>query len=399
MKLNIYLLFILITFSSCSMSPEKSKDDLVTIHLEKALENPSKITASMLGKSVRYVPLETSDVSIIGNNPSVRVVEDKIIVASEDVLIKVFDALSGKFLYTIGELGNGPRASLSLALYVYNSYKNQLWIWGSEAWRVWNVDGTFDSSVKLPAGSSEFSVFQKGREFVDAENLVIYDGADFVFYGTDSIYKRIRINNDVENSLAKNYDVIITKKIEGISGTLLDDYAYQFTTRDNRKVFSFGCERPFFRYGGKLYFKNIYENMAYRVESDMVVPAILFEPGKYNLPYEEIGTALETNKKVKVAQVLENDKHIFFECAFGEGLYGLYTKEDGTLVTGNAKEKIRDDINDFISFNIYSTTSNGKFVGVIDAFKVAEWNEQNPQKKSLLPNIQDNNNIVIAIIE
>ena len=51
--------------------------------LPVVFEHLTELKVSQLGKNIRYVPLETTDSSLIGNSYNIKLLKDKILVATE----------------------------------------------------------------------------------------------------------------------------------------------------------------------------------------------------------------------------------------------------------------------------------------------------------------------------
>ena len=95
--------------TACSPSAQKGKEG--QINVLPAFENQTELKVSHLGKTIRYIPLETTDSSLI-HHMQVGLLEDKIIVASEsrtETHCFLFDRQSGKFIRVVSQRGNGPR--------------------------------------------------------------------------------------------------------------------------------------------------------------------------------------------------------------------------------------------------------------------------------------------------
>lgn len=92
---------------------DKNTDDLKKISIENAYHKATSIFASDYFDDIRYVILETTEESLIGNNPNVYLAKDKIIIIS-DKQCSTFDKNTGKFICNIGHIGNDPEGSISL---------------------------------------------------------------------------------------------------------------------------------------------------------------------------------------------------------------------------------------------------------------------------------------------
>ncbi len=100
-------------FLSCS-SPSAKIESLETISVGTAYANLTKLKASDYFQTVRYVPLETNDSVLVGDNPKLCVYKDLLIVSSPQEQCYVFSKGEGRFLHPIGHIGNDPEGCSDL---------------------------------------------------------------------------------------------------------------------------------------------------------------------------------------------------------------------------------------------------------------------------------------------
>ena len=105
MKTTILSASLLLLLSSCT--PTKTTNNLNAIDIAGSFEHLTELKVSQLGKNIRYVPLETTDSSLIGNSHNIKLLKDKILVATEGSCL-AFDKQTGKYLGTIGHKGGDP---------------------------------------------------------------------------------------------------------------------------------------------------------------------------------------------------------------------------------------------------------------------------------------------------
>ena len=96
--------------AACSTTPQSGKQE-GQIDIVSAFENQTELKVSHLGKNIRYVPLETTDSSLVGGLWSIRLLEDKILVSCKEANL-LFDRQTGKFLRKVSSVGQGPREYL-----------------------------------------------------------------------------------------------------------------------------------------------------------------------------------------------------------------------------------------------------------------------------------------------
>lgn len=74
MKKQIMLGGLLLLLGSCT--PQNKANDPNAIDIAVSLEHLTELKTSQLGKQIRYIPLETTDSSLIGNSYSIKLSKD-----------------------------------------------------------------------------------------------------------------------------------------------------------------------------------------------------------------------------------------------------------------------------------------------------------------------------------
>ena len=116
MKTTILSASLLLLLSSCT--PTKTTNNLNAIDIAGSFEHLTELKVSQLGKNIRYVPLETTDSSLIGNSYNIKLLKDKILVATEGSCL-AFDKQTGKYLGTIGHKGGDPEGYSEVVYYIH----------------------------------------------------------------------------------------------------------------------------------------------------------------------------------------------------------------------------------------------------------------------------------------
>jgi hypothetical protein len=102
---------IIFVAASCGTESETSQGDIQVIDLAAAVGGGKIVNISDVTDDIKYVALETTDSSLIGERARVQIVNGRIYVLSSQSLfsfdIKVFD-INGKYLYTFNRVGRGP---------------------------------------------------------------------------------------------------------------------------------------------------------------------------------------------------------------------------------------------------------------------------------------------------
>ena len=100
MKKQIMLGGLLLLLGSCT--PQNKANDPNAIDIAVSLEHLTELKTSQLGKQIRYIPLETTDSSLIGNSYSIKLSKDHIFVSTNGRCLS-FNKQTGKYLGSISQ--------------------------------------------------------------------------------------------------------------------------------------------------------------------------------------------------------------------------------------------------------------------------------------------------------
>lgn len=117
MKKQIILGGLLVLLASACSAPNKT-DNPNTIDIAGSFEQLTELKVSQLGRHIRYVPLETTDSSLIGNSYSIRLLKDRILVTSGNHCL-AFDRQTGKYIGNIGHKGDDPEGYSEAMFYIH----------------------------------------------------------------------------------------------------------------------------------------------------------------------------------------------------------------------------------------------------------------------------------------
>ena len=108
LSLSFSLLFV--TYS-CSNNKVSSESDIAVIDFVSGLNNPRIVDLSEIATDIEYIPLETTEESLIGRYPTVSIGNNRIYVVSGRKEVKIFD-IKGNYLFTFNRTGRGPQEYL-----------------------------------------------------------------------------------------------------------------------------------------------------------------------------------------------------------------------------------------------------------------------------------------------
>jgi hypothetical protein len=141
------------------------------------------------------------------------------------------------------------------------------------------------------------------------------------------------------------------------------------------------------------------------VNAESLIPHIIFETGKFSVPYEYRWWTLNERKNVNfifVNEILENSDWIFVLAAKESvDYFALYNKQVQQLSITQKGDGIPNDIDDFVPFNPQFIDVDGNLVEFVNASKISTWFRNNPSKTSdkteVLSNVEMTQNPVIMI--
>lgn len=387
---------------SCSEQKE-SKSGVIDV--ASAMSNQAELKASDYFNKVQYIPLETTDECVIGTNPVVQLMGDKIVITTTQNQCYLFDKATGKFIRSIGHVGNDPEGYRTSSC-VVDEYNDRLLFSGwNQDRQVYTSDGAYWGKINSPKKDEQ--VLSAGHLSVLPNNILVGAFAklmsgsanQLVFFDTSGNLLSLLPNEKEEpafnineladvNVLNGEYSVNIFGP-SGLNGVMI----INTKNGDNKAVVL--MNNYLWRSGAETYYKEPCNDTIYQVVDMGIIPRLTFDLGKYHWPYEK---QFENNSdnRIYISQVLENKEIILFrfimslydtDYAAGERTKpydGIYVKATGETYVNHSNPGITDDLSNFIPFQPYATSSSGEFAGLVLAENVVAWFEENPDKVDAL---------------
>ena len=128
------------------------------------LDRNQLMKCSEVFDSIRFIPLETQDRSLIGNIDKIIATNDRFIILDSYIAksIFVFDK-NGMFMNRVGTNGNGPEEYDTPQDIVYDRYNNELLVWCHNHKTImrFELDGKFIENIRVDWWASIISVASK----------------------------------------------------------------------------------------------------------------------------------------------------------------------------------------------------------------------------------------------
>lgn len=397
---------------------EKGNIPAGTADVVGALDNLTTITTSQLGKSIRFVPLETTDSSLVNGQWSLKVTNDKAIVSnsgswsfgSDQSDVLVFDLNTGKFEHKIGQPGQGPADYMFSSASVDRAGEHVYLIAGSGPGYVkYNVDGTFEGRAFGEKQSRAGGFVEIGDSTALLISYDISDGLRRLVF-TRYLLNGVALDSVVafENQPGPVMDLNFSGGFRMWTTDGAFPLAKQSITifKDDNSTRAFGSPTTY-SVGGELHFHEPLCDTVYRVSADGVAPTLTFNLGERRYPFDQLNSRGMTSDELAVVDIVETPDYALFGLVEGwvdskgaKRYIGLYNRADGTTKLAPKNNGIEDDLGGFMPFNLMMTTPDGRLVGSITTEEMDKWLEENPgaEVPAALADLDPEANPILVII-
>lgn len=416
MKKQLILGCLFFSLLGACTSPNMTKETH-TIDIAGCFEQLTELKVSQLGKNIRYVPLETTDSSLIGNSHTVRLLKDKILVTTGKRCL-LFDKQTGKFLCNVGHQGEDPEGYSETTCYVhpetgviyFNRQPNKL--------VKYDQKGNFLGTVILPENlslgfhtvfSDSLLVAFYSRSFTPSqvENTLLY----FNEKGEkkDSITQFANAGQPINMDNIASISVLKDKGGNKVLGLLGYTGIICLELKNEEKAFFPTCYPTLWHSGKDLRFREILGDTIYNIQGNTAQPYLAFNTGDRHLPAEKTGKKNGTEEFLTITYTMETPGNIFFQCVQdiynkGKVFSGIYNKVDGKTYLNKEEAGITDDLTQFMPFFPETCSEQGEYASLLETGNIGEWLEDHPEiskegKLEFLKEINEDDNPVCVIVE
>ncbi len=391
---------------------KKQSGPVAVIDVAGGIQHPTALKMSDFGKKVRYIPLETNDSCLIGNAPVVQVLKKHILITtSKDCFL--FDKADGKFLCSIGHIGEDPEGYSGTQNWVdeakemiyFKRQPNQL--------QKYNFKGNYIGKISFPTppGTPAYFLFTDTSIIGHYPNLWQASSLSLAEFTPEGILQDSipTLLTPIQETAADIESISVLKSAREF-GTWSESGLVFINYKNDKRFISAAAASTLWESGGEVRFKENFVDTIYTVTGKELAPYMVFDTGKYFWPANERTSTKDAEERVLVNYASETDRFVYFQYSRGlytreSGLYlGLYDKATGETRMSPAGNDITDDLTNFMPFFPIKPSSSGEFVGMIGADKVLEWLEEHPQTKKsgpleFLNTLTEEMNQVIVLVE
>ena len=415
-QIGIVALMASMFMLACSSGAEKMQGQIDVL---PAFENLAELKVSQLGKNIRYVPLETTDSSLIGGSCKVRLLEDKIMVtygARSESHCFLFDRETGKFIREIGHKGEDPRGYSEVKSYVHPVTGHIYFHRMPNKLIKYNQEGEFLGEVEMPNGlpSGFYPLLTK-------EGMLVYEGPAFNANHQSQLYwldEAKGKTGEIALPIVGNSEEFKPEEIQGISvfgagsttvGLLGCNGAIMISFKDDVKgLYPINYPAVWEMEGG-FRLHETFSDTIYQLKGLELEPCHVFNLGDRRLALEDRGKKEGYEDKLSITYVLETNHLIYFQCAknlYGDFSFynGVYQKSNGEVVMNKVEEAFTDDLTGFLPFTPIAHTGKDEFAGILTIEQIQKWQEEHPDAKlegalAPLKDLDFDANPVVVIVE
>lgn len=292
--LKVFLLIFLFVIG-CQGTSQRDKNQIAVFNLE-VLPNTSSIKLSDLGfDHIEYVPLETTDQSLMGGRFDLSDPGSRLLIGSDYYIVKQFNTVlkfrnDGSFVARIGTIGRGPNEILNCNDVAIDKENN-----------IYIVDA-FEKKIFIYSGNGEF---------IKTVNYPIYGAREFRFVeGMFLSYSQNNLGNVEDSFNLIDSTGNIVKKFPNI---------YPFVKQPN-EAYGFVHEVLFYNYDNKLFKKEVYSDTIFSFENFEFEPHMVINLGDKSITQKarsEI-SGMDISKKFIIPRNLfEFGDFIYYEFGYG----------------------------------------------------------------------------------
>lgn len=372
---SMYILFLIFITFSCN---SKNENLYEIINLREAFENKKSININDIATNFEYIKLETKDECLTGTRLAVYS-NDQYLIAIDREKILLFDRKDGRFIREVGHKGNGPgEYSRTYNVMPFDEGKNIVYAGRNKKRYGYSLDGQLKDTLSIPELVSEIGNIDDN---IFAAFMPDYQGGEKI--------KIVLFNHN---------------------DSLMKTFPNYLSSPKTSSVFAWNPNSWFYKLDKQLYFYQLFNDTVFHVETNSLTPKYVLNMGPYSPPYEmKTSPEFEPGKYFIMRTIQESSKYLFCSFNFNKKNYtAIFDKNKRTTVVNDYSPEsglgFINNINDFVPLEFSSINEKDELICTMNALKIKQWFDLNPEKISQLPeylknlkNIQETNNPVIII--
>lgn len=415
-KMSVTLSLCASLLWGCSGNSSKgTATSTAVIPIEEALKQPQKILLSDLGQKPVYLPLETTDSSLvdISSTTAMKVMDDVILIGNKNHPIKVFNKATGRYLREIGRIGNGPGEYANGNLFHVDAKTKYIYVEVSPSQRhIYNVNGDLIKTIthENPIGTLTAPLFWDNKLYNFVTIPSPQTSCFSVIYDLPSQTKLDSLILSGDNVPSSGLEFVVP--LSGME--IFGGRAFIMKVKDQVICFGYRASSPYWPHKDKLHFKDVYNDTIFTIKDNFsqMEPEYVFALGKWG-GFKRYETEDNMSDKLLISRVLETDNVIYFVMI--QNLYdfnnwmkrvyppmycGIYNKKDGTVKVSKSVD-IENDLATFPKFSICDVSTEGELIACYQAEELVDARQNIPEAEQpeWLKKLKEDDNPVFLMIK
>ena len=404
---KLLLIWIVVLLTSCITNQENARDTLF-VNLTDATDSQS-LKLSDFGNTVRYVPLETNEVCLIGNNPHIALLEDKIVIATKDQCF-LFHKQTGKYICSIGHIGDDPSGYSSTNYWIDDAGLFYFFRAPDQLLK-YNQKGEMTGKIQIPhiPAAPDFFAFSDSTIIAHCNSSIGLESSNSLLFLNSFGEKLDSIPNLLKSPSIPSPDNIsslsIIKRGAGFFGNLGRRGVMIIKDKEQGELLLPLYNPSLWSSENEVRFRETFTDTIYTIKNRKLYPYMVFHT---DTDHSSANPLWYSNpQSIYVAYVLENTHSVFFQYVKNKQVYnGLYNKETQQTKFAKCQQFIVDDLTSEqeLTVDLSALCSyKGEYGFILEAASIPDASQkQSDNKNENIPHwmsqLDEDANPVIAIV-
>ena len=404
---KLLLIWIVVLLTSCITNQENARDTLF-VNLTDATDSQS-LKLSDFGNTVRYVPLETNEVCLIGNNPHIALLEDKIVIATKDQCF-LFHKQTGKYICSIGQIGDDPSGYSSTNYWIDDAGLFYFFRAPDQLLK-YNQKGEMTGKIQIPhiPAAPDFFAFSDSTIIAHCNSSIGLESSNSLLFLNSFGEKLDSIPNLLKSPSIPSPDNIsslsIIKRGAGFFGNLGRRGVMIIKDKEQGELLLPLYNPSLWSSENEVRFRETFTDTIYTVKNRKLYPYMVFHT---DTDHSSANPLWYSNpQSIYVAYVLENTHSVFFQYVKNKQVYnGLYNKETQQTKFAKCQQFIVDDLTSEQELKVDLSalcSYKGEYGFILEAASIPDASQkQSDNKNENIPHwmsqLDEDANPVIAIV-
>lgn len=397
---TLYTIVAVLIISSCA----DHRHDENKINIAEAMNHPiEKLVLQDLFSGIDYIPLETNDSSLVGEQSAITVLDSFILISSINQHLKLFDRTTGRYIRDIGHIGIDPQGYAKddwgkMNFWTDHSQKTVYVSGWNNDFLLYDLQGNYKDKIQLQEDTHGYlaqTYFLMDADRIWGHNkLKLSHETPSLFYIDKETLSMVTLATWESTFLPEN-------EIQSIS-TLQGGYVPfggDLTMADiagDKKFYTAINSPSLWEFDNTVKLKQAFNDTIYTVTENGITPYKVFDLGKWHWDEENLLNVDGNNKKIAIDYVLENSNYIYFHFRIdlfnirnSQSYCGFYNKktENVSVIKG---DRLLDKENNQ-SVQIRGVSSDGSFIALLLPDDLSDDNLRRLK-------IEEDNNPIIVIL-